>query len=329
MRRISAIAAALVMALVLGAASAYAGGTIPGTVISNTATATYTVGVSTITSTSNTTTLTVVELLDVTVTEQDAAKTVLVAPGAVNRMLTFRVTNTGNGSEAFTLTPDVLVAGDDYNPTLVSTYLDTNNNGVYDAGTDTLYVAGTNDPVLAADAFKTIFVFCDIPGGVLDTQTGKATLTAASKTGTGAPGTLFAGLGDTGADAVAGASGGDGADTGIYLVSNVTVTVVKSQVVTDAFGGAKPMPTATVTYTITVTVTGTGTATGVMLTDPIPANTAYTAGTLTLNAGGLTDASGDDAGDVGATTPGVVTVSLGNLTSASAVQTIVFAVTIN
>jgi len=326
MRRISAVAMGMIAALILGATSVYAGGTIPGTVISNMATATYTVGAATVTSDSNITTLIVVEVLDVTVTEQDGAKTVTVSIGAVSQMLTFRVTNTGNGTETFTLTPDALVAGDDFDPTNVSVYLDTNDNGVYNAGVDTV---SPGSLTLATDAFKTVFVFCDIPGAVADANIGKVTLTAASNTGTGAPG---ASLGINAPDtweAIVGASGGDGADTGIYLVSDVTVTVVKSQVALDPFGGAKPMPTATVTYTITVTVTGTGTATGVTFTDPIPANTTYTGGTLTLNAGGLTDVADGDVGDVGATTAGTVTVSLGNLTSASAVQTIVFAVTIN
>lgn len=330
MKNMKAIAAALFMIVLVGATAAYAGGTAPGTDIANKATATYTVGVTTVSTDSNTTHLTVVELLDVNAVEQDVAKTVLVAPGATNQMMTFRVTNTGNGTETFALTTDMLVAGDDFNPTLASVYLDTNSNDVYDAGTDSPYVFGTNDPTLAADAHKTVFVFCDIPGGVLDTNAGKASLTATSKTGTGAPGTPFAGLGDGGSDAVAGASGGAATDTGTYLVSNVTVSVVKSQVVADQFGGTKPMPGATIHYTITVKVTaGTGTAAGLVLKDPIPANTTYTAGTLKLDGAALSDALDGDVGDVGGTTPGNVTVTIGSLTSASLIKTVIFDVKIN
>ena len=51
--------------------------------------------------------------------------------------------------------------------------------------------------------------------------------------------------------------------------------------------------------------------------------------TLRLNSAPLTDAGGDDSGDFGATTPGAVTVSLGDLTSVSPIQTITFDVTID
>jgi hypothetical protein len=37
--------------------------------------------------------------------------------------------------------------------------IDTNNNGVYDAGVDTVYVAGTNDPLLTPDQSITVFMF--------------------------------------------------------------------------------------------------------------------------------------------------------------------------
>lgn len=331
MKSIVAATIAVVTALILGATSAYAGGTAPGVDITNTATATYTIGGAPVSVNSNTTHLIVAELLNVNVTWQDAGS-VLVAPGDTNKMLTFRVTNTGNGSETFPLSLNMVVGGDNFNPTLpaVSIYLDTNNNGVYNAGVDSAYVAGVNDPTLAADGFKTIFVFGDIPAAVVDTDTGKAALTATAATGNGVAGTVYAAQGDGGvADAVVGTSTAVGTATGTYLVSNVVVSIVKTQAVTDPFGGTAAVPGATVTYTLTVTVTGSGTATGVVITDSIPANTTYTAGTLKLNAVVLSDGSDGDSGDVGGTTVGTVTVSLGNLTSASAVQTVVFKVTIN
>lgn len=330
MKSIAVAAIALVMAVILGAASAYAGGTAPGVDITNTATASYTVGGAPLSASSNTTHLIVAELLNVNVTWQDAGS-VLVAPGDTNKMLKFRVTNTGNGSETFPLSLNMALLGDDFDPTLsaVSIYLDTNDNGVYNAGVDSAYVAGTNDPTLAADAFKTVFVFGDIPLAAVDTNTGNVALTATAATGSGVAGTLFAGAGDLGSDAVVGTSTATGTTTGTYLVSNVTVSVVKTQAVTDPFGGASAVPGATVTYTLTVTVAGSGTAVGVALTDPIPANTTYTAGTLKLNALVMSDISDGDSGDVGGTTAGTVTVSLGSLTSASPVQTVVFKVTIN
>ncbi len=130
-------------------------------------------------------------------------------------------------------------------------------------------------------------------------------------------------------DAVVGTSGGSDADIGSYVASALSVSVVKSVGIADPFGGTEPVPAAVLTYTITVNVVGTGTAQGLFTTDSIPANTTYNPGTLNLNAGSLTDAADGDAGDVGATTPGVATVDLGNLTNASGIQTITFDVTIN
>ena len=146
--------------------------------------------------------------------------------------------------------------------------------------------------------------------------------------GSGVPGTSFANAGDNNTTAVVGTSGGTSNATGIYEVINTTVSLVKSVVISDPLGGNQPMPGAIMTYSIDVSVTA-GNANTVVITDPIPANTTYTAGTLILNAGALTDGLDADAGDVGGTTPNTVTVNLGNLNPASPVQTITFEVIIN
>ncbi|NNE44094.1 MAG: hypothetical protein HKN12_07785, partial [Gemmatimonadetes bacterium] len=83
------------------------------------------------------------------------------------------------------------------------------------------------------------------------------------------------------------------------------------------------------TYAIVVNVTGNGTATGITLTDAVPTYTTYNPGTLTLNSAPLSDAADADAGDVGATTAGVVTVDLGDLADTAPAQTITFEVTID
>ena len=126
-----------------------------------------------------------------------------------------------------------------------------------------------------------------------------------------------------------GTSGGSSEDTGTYAVSVVAVSVVKSAGVLDPFEGTEPVPGAVITYSIAVTISGSGTALGVVITDPIPANTTYNTGTLTLNGDPLTDEADADAGDVGHTTPDTVTVDLGNLTADSPVQTITIDVTID
>jgi uncharacterized repeat protein (TIGR01451 family) len=115
----------------------------------------------------------------------------------------------------------------------------------------------------------------------------------------------------------------------ITVVSSAMVNISKAAVVLDQYGGNQPITGATIHYTLAVTTVGTGTAMNVVITDLLPTNTTYAPGTLKLNSAVLTDAADADAGDVGGTTAGTVTVKLGNLTSASPVQTIAFDVRIN
>ena len=136
---------------------------------------------------------------------------------------------------------------------------------------------------------------------------------------------------------IAGSASGDGtrdgkhSSSGKYTVSSVSVTIAKAVIVySDPFNGTvnpKAKQGAILRYSITVTATGSQTALNVVITDPIPTNTTYSAGTLKLNGVALTDAADADVGQV-VGVPVTLTVNLGNLTSASAVQTITFDVTI-
>jgi uncharacterized repeat protein (TIGR01451 family) len=309
-------------------ATAMALGTSAGIDISNSSTVDYSVSGSSGSVNSNTVTFRVDEKLDVNVTWQDAANVGVNTPDT-NQILTFLLTNTGNGNDSFTLDVQNVLGGDQFDPVPVDIYLDTDGNGNFNAGVDTLYIPGTNDPVLGADASQTIFVRNNIPTGLNGGDLGNSQLTATSTTGSGVPGTSFANAGDNNTTALVGTSGGSSSAIGTYDVTNTTVALLKSVVISDPLGGIQPMPGATMTYSIGVSVTGPGTANGVVITDPIPANTTYTTGTLTLNAASLTDVVDGDAGDVGGTTPNTVTVDLGNLTAASPIQTITFEVIIN
>jgi uncharacterized repeat protein (TIGR01451 family) len=319
---------AAVSAVLFAAAPLAAQSTPACTDIVNRATATYTIGAEEFTKDSNPTSTLVAQLLDVSVVWQDAAS-ITVSPGDVDKVLTFLVTNTGNAMDSFLLEGLSTLPGDDFNPVFVSIYLDSNESGTYEAGEDVLYVPGANEPALDAGESITVFMLNDIPPGLDNGNEGDSRLTATSSAGSGDPGTVIPGATACGADAVIGTSGGGNSDTGTYIVSNVIVGVVKSATVTDQFGGAQPIPGATITYTLTVSFSGSGTAEAVMITDSVPAYTTYAAGTLALNGASLTDALDGDAGDVGGTTAGVVTVSLGDIPAGSADQTIVFSVVIN
>jgi uncharacterized repeat protein (TIGR01451 family) len=318
----------LVLLLTVLSQTALAVGTGAGIDISNTATVDYSIAGSSGSVNSNTVTFRVDEKLDVNVTWQDAANVGISTPD-INQVLTFLLTNTGNGNDSYNLSVQNTLGGDQFDPVLVDIYLDANGNGNFNPGVDTLYIPGTNDPVLGADASQTIFVRNNIPASLNGGDIGNSQLTATSNTGSGAPGLSFPNAGDNNTTAVVGSSGGSSSAIGTYEVTNTTVTLLKSVVISDPLGGNQPMPGATLTYSIDVTVTGPGTANSVVITDPLPASTTYTTGSLTLNAASLTDVVDADAGDVSGTTPNTVTVDLGDLTPASPVQTITFEVIIN
>lgn len=317
-------------ALVLAAAGpAGAAGTLAGTDIANTADVSYELGGTPVTQQSNTVVITVAETLDVSVVLQSPQQTV--SPGDTNQGLVFTVTNTGNGNEAFRLDIDNTDPADDFDPVAATPaiYFDSDASGDFSAG-DVAYSPGANDPLLAPDATVTIILVNDIPAGLANGDIGRSALQATAVTGSGVPGTVFAGLGDNGVDAVTGTSGAEAQAAGEYIVSDVTLTAVKASVVTDPFGGTSPVPGATIRYTITVTVTGTGTAFAAAVNDPIPANTTYTGNSLTLAGASLSDQVDGDAGelDSSGTVPAIV-VRLGDLTAADGDQIITFDVVID
>jgi len=328
-------AAALIAFMLPGTAAAV--GTGAGTVIGNTATATYGVGTVTgLTAPSNTVNITVQQITDVVVAPINSP--IAVNPGDTGIAAVFTVTNTGNGTDTFNLAPNSTIAlGDQFDPILSapnSVAVDTNNNGAYDPGID-LYATVT--PALAADTYTTIFVFNNIDTyaanpAIVDGATGLTEVVATSQAASGAAGTKVANGGTiidpaTGLNVDAISSGGSPATAqATYTISSVVVNVAKTSVITfdpytAAPGPYQAIPGATIQYTLNATVTGTGTANGVVITDPIPANTTAVAGSLVIPA--------TATGDIGTTTPGVVTVNLGAIAGGAPVQTVTFDVTIN
>ena len=305
-----------------------AAGTAVGTLIENTAVVNYDLSGTPLTIQSNTTTLEVAERINVTVTLQSPQTPV--APGDSGQALLFTVTNTGNGTETFQLAIDSLIAGDGFDPTPATPaiYFDTDDSGDFNAG-DLPYTLGDNDPDLLADESISVFLVNDIPTPLANGLTGLSELTATSTTGTGAPGTVYAGQGDGGVNAVIGTTGGEAEDTGEYLVSDVQVSVTKSQIVDDPFGGNEPVPGATLTYSIVVTVTSAGTASASVVSDAIPPFTSYVPNSITLQGVAISDLADTDEGEFDSSgTPSVV-VRLGDLTQALGPQTVEFQVVID
>lgn len=316
------------LSLAFLSAPAWASGTAANTSIDNTASASYTDPSGTPqTATSNTASVVVDELLNVTVA--DGGNVSVLTPDTA-RTLAFTVTNTGNGSEAFELVPTNL-GGDDFDATGVQIYLD-DGDGIFNSGTDTLYSFNVNDPVLAADASRMVFIVGDIPAARANGDTADLSLRATAVTAgpTGNPaGTTFGGAGDGGTDAVVGLTTASALDQTSYVVSVVTSSLVKTQSVLDPFGGSTAVPGAVITYTLTFTVGGAGSITLGQITDPIPANATYLPNSITLNGVPQTDAADSPGVDNSRFTGTGIEVNLSSPLAAPSTQTVTFKVTIN
>lgn len=316
----------------------WAVGTSAGTTISNMATLTYVVGAGPPSiATSNTVSFRVDEIIQSVLTWQDGAPVAVTSPGS-NDVLTFLLTNSGNGTEAFglTRTNDPAPLPGNYTPldgSIGSIYLE---NGLQaglqatGANADTIYVPGTNDPNLAPDTGLTIYVVSNTPS-VTSNASGNVLLAAASLTAGAAgalPGTSLAGLGQGGGFAVVGSSSAQASTTGSYIASGVVFVMNKTVLsVLDPQGTAVVMPGAVMTYQIVATLSGAGTATNLVITDPMPANTTYVPGSIVVNGSAKTDAAdADNAQFISATQ--TVSVSLGNV-AAPANIVITFRATIN
>ena len=298
-----------------------AAGVPAGSLIENTASATYTSNSLTKTVDSNTVSLKVDEVLDVATISQESGP----VAADTTATLRYKITNTGNGPEAFTLTANPAVTGNAFNTTVTGLAIDVNGNGVYDSGVDTDLANGATTASLSSDGPLAILVLVSIPAGAAPNATSKVELTAASTTGTGAPGTLFAGAGINGGDAVVGASTAQAKAQATLTVNRTLVALVKSATVADPFGGTRPIPSAIITYRIVANVSGTGTVNGLAVKDAIPTGATYQAGTLTLEGAGLSDAADADAGQVSANG---IAVKLGNV-AAGAQRAVTFKVKIN
>ncbi len=356
-----------VVLLLAGAQQAQALGTTQGTNIANTATVDYAVGgVNQPDISSNTVSFLVDRRINLTVAEIGGTSTSVI-PGSVGRVTTFTVSNSTNGVQDFRLeaTNDTAGAGtafgdtDNFDGANVRVFVD-NGNGIYEPALDT----ATFIDELGADQTRTVFVLIDIPVSQINDDTAGVTLRAfAADSGTAAalgadatqtvgPDTpLFVGtvFGDTaGAPNTTGDAARDGShsDDDEYDVVTAALTVIKSQtVISDPFNGAvdpKAIPGAVIEYCVDINNTGASQADAIVMTDAIPANTTYQAGTIRVGVAGVGTgcasgtgtaedddaAGGGDAGDYDVTTAGAVTVRGGNIAAAARYKA-VFRVTVN
>lgn len=326
--------------------SASAAGTEAGTTISNQATVSYQVGgVAQTPITSPTVQFVVDNRIDLTVAE-GSTTTTQTSPGLTNQVTSFTVTNTGNAAQAFVLSAANMATGsaspfaggtaDNQDVTNVRVFVDSGAGGtpnVYDASD-----SATNIASLAPDTTAVVFVLADVPVAASNGQFANVQLTVVTATdNTTTPVVESAGADDANVvQIVFGDAGEDATEAAIdqYEVRSASLAVTKTAaVISDPFNGTgadrKAIPGAIVEYTITVTNSSTTTAaTAVQLEDAIPSNTVFVPGSLTLNAGTLSDANDADAGRYEAAPTPRVLVNAGAIAANNGSAVVTFRVTI-
>jgi uncharacterized repeat protein (TIGR01451 family) len=262
-----AFAACVVLGLaVLGSAALAA--PPAGTTIGNQATATYTDAASnSYTVSSNPVTTQVQQVASLTLTANGAR---VAAPGG-QAVFPHVLTNTGNGTDSFTLSA-ANQPGDNFDVTGLTLYVDADGNGV----PDDFVPVTTTGPLVAGDSYRFVAV-----GSV--------------------PGTRLPG--DIANLRVNAVSAFDGAQTTfntdqVTVSTNAVINVTKSL---NAPSGNSP--SGPYTYTLSYTNSGNATASSLRLTDLIPAGMTYVAGSARWSATGPTVLSDADSSDTHGTAP--------------------------
>ena len=91
---------------------------------------------------------------------------------------------------------------------------------------------------------------------------------------------------------------------------------IKTSALRDMDRDGRTSPGDILEYTITMVNSGTQAVNNVQVVDPIPANTRYLAGTITVNGRPVSDAPGDDAGELAAGPPEAVVARIESLAPA-------------
>lgn len=335
----------LLFAGLLAATASWAKGTPAGTPVSNTATATYYSPTDSATplTAKSTTEFTVQEIIDVTVDSSSTATNVIA--GETNVVVTYTVTNTGNGSEEYAIVVANALTGIDFDVENIAIYQEDGTSG-FNGTESELATDGLIN--LNPDEKSVLYVVVSIPATVSVGDEAITNLTATSQTSgasAASAGDVLDNVGDGGTDAVVAIDGAYYQQDHTYTVTaNSDLVKVTKKVLSqlDPFGGDSAIPGTETTYQILVEASDA--VDNLIITDALPEQVTFVAGSLYLatsdlagteltssNATLLTGSSSDaDGGKYEPTldTNGRVTVSLGDL-SAAADYTIQFKVTID
>lgn len=303
-------AVSAVALIAMSSTPAIAAGTSAGDTITNTVTVSYQVGndPNTTQDVTDTDSFTVDRRIDVNV-NLTSATPVTVAPGQVQAVLAFDVTNLSNDAVDLDLST-VLTGGTPANITNITIYEDLNGDGVLDQAEINAGAITFLDEV-AEDGVTQVLVVADITTDAVNGDTFDIVLVAdaheAGAAGLGAEITATAGANTSGVDTVLADGSGSGeeaandgahSDTGQFAVAGALVSVVKSsRIVSDPVNGTtnpKAVPGAVIEYCIAVTnAAGAATATDVTVNDDLPGDVSFTVGSgIFLNGTAAIDTSG-------------------------------------
>ncbi len=259
-------------------------GTISGKSITNSALIKYNLNGVEVTKTSNEDSFVVDRVVDIKLNWQDT-KAVEIASGEKNRVLTFNLTNLGNGDDSIDLTH---IAGDkQINPKLenIRLYMDSNNNGIWDSS-DTI----VSNLSLGADKNATLFIVSDTPDanytrGEIDNEGIRAISKSINSNGK-----------DSAAKVDTVVRNKDVSSVGDYIVREYWLDSLKSY----KLNTKEPHTGSIITYNISLKIGGKSSGRvidNIKFKDAIPDGTEYLDGSLKLNGVSLSDKKDNDNGE--------------------------------
>jgi uncharacterized repeat protein (TIGR01451 family) len=294
------------VASLAGVQTAFAAGTDAGVTIGNRATVNYTVGTtaqapieSSPAGNSNpgvgngaNTNFVVDRRIDFTVVETGGGFTT-VAPGQVNAVTIFTVTNTSNAAQGFQLSAanvggTVFGNADNSDVGNIRVFVDNPAGGGTAGAYDPLVDTALHINTLGEDLPVVVFVLSDVPLTATNGQFANVRLTARAAT-VGSNGatleTETAGADTAGVDVVFGDAARDATETADdqYAVQSAALTITKtSSIISDLFNGTGPnrkaIPGSVIEYVVSITNNGTANATSVRLSDTLDATLAFATG---------------------------------------------------
>lgn len=271
MRRLFLTLALLLLTAVVAAPPVTAAGTAVGTTISNQAFGDYkdANGNAMPRTYSNTINITVAQVYAVRFNPTSASSS---GGNELPVYYAIKLYNDGNGSDTQTFT--VTSTGGSWTPTSYTVYRDVNNNGVYDAGTDTVITpSGGNYTTasVAADGYFPIIVAVLVPNNAT-APNGSSNQTSLVTT-----------------------SNGDGTKTTSMTLTTTVLAAVISSTKTHTATSGTYRPGDEVVWTVTMTNTGSASATAIGAVDVLPTNVTFVPGSIEVNFNDTGWASRNDA----------------------------------